>query len=157
MRYLIYDGDCSFCCDIVKRLSLLLDDSIILFFPFKSIKGQELISYYKKNEEVENELNTYKKYLNDLNNSPQFLNSYAWRMSELEINLDDALEKVNNALQLLISSESSYPNILDTKAEVLWKMKKNEQAVLIIEQAIRLNPESEYYKAQKEKFINSNN
>ena len=117
----------------------------------------KLISYYKKNEEIENELNTYKKYLNDLSNSPQFLNSYAWRMSELEINLDDALEKVNNALKLLISSESSYPNILDTKAEVLWKMKKNEQAVLIIEQAISLNPESEYYKAQKEKFINSNN
>jgi len=117
----------------------------------------ELISYYKKNEEIENELNIYKKYLNDLSNSPQFLNSYAWRMSELEINLDDALEKVNKALKLLISSEPSYPNILDTKAEVLWKMKKNEQAVLIIEQAISLNPESKYYKAQKEKFINSNN
>ena len=78
-------------------------------------------------------------------------------MSELEINLDDALEKVNQALNLLTSSEISYANTLDTKAEVLWKMKNFQQAIIIIEQAISLNPESEYYRAQKEKFINSNN
>lgn len=117
----------------------------------------ELISYYKKNAQSENELNTYNKYLNDLSNSPQFLNSYAWRMSELEINLNDALKKVNQALTLVTSSESSYPNILDTKAEVLWKLGNIKQAILTIEQAINLNPESEYYRAQKEKFINSQN
>lgn len=117
----------------------------------------DLIAYYKKNSQKENELETYKKYIIKLNESVNFLNSYAWRMSELNINLEDALKKVNQALILIELSEPKYANILDTKAEVLWKMGNNDDAILIINKALSLDPESQYYKAQKEKFINSNN
>ena len=117
----------------------------------------DLIAYYKKNSQIENELEAYKKYILKLNNSANFLNSYAWRMSELNINLQDALKKIDQALLLVESSEPKYANILDTKAEVLWKMDNHDEAILIIDKAIYLDSESQYYKAQKEKFINSNN
>ena len=117
----------------------------------------DLIAYYKKNSQKDNELEAYKKYILKLNNSVNFLNSYAWRMSELNISLQDALNKIEQALLLIESSEPRYANILDTKAEVLWKMGNHDEAILIINKAIELDSESQYYKAQKEKFINSNN
>ena len=46
MRYLIYDDECSFCSYIVQRLSSLIETSLIVFIPFKSSKGKELIDYY---------------------------------------------------------------------------------------------------------------
>ena len=61
----------------------------------------ELIYHYQKNKQIDEELSTYQKYLINLYNSPQFLNSYAWRMTELNQNLDDALDKVNLSLSLL--------------------------------------------------------
>jgi tetratricopeptide (TPR) repeat protein len=76
-------------------------------------------------------------------------------MSELELNLDDALIKVNLALSLIDKTNKSYPNILDTKAEVLWKLGDINNAIDIINQALLISPDSEYYKTQKEKYFNS--
>ena len=116
----------------------------------------DLINYYKSNQMQEEEINTYKKYLNKFNDSYNFLNSYAWRMSEINQNLDDALIKVDDALALIDNTTSQYPNILDTKAEVLWKLGKTKEAIEIIQEAINLDPENEYYKAQKNKFLSTN-
>ena len=102
------------------------------------------------------EIDTYIKYLDKFQDSYSFLNSYAWRMSEINKNLDDALIKVNQALSLINKDTSQYPNILDTKAEVLWKLGKHKEAIEIIQEAINLDPESEYYKAQKDKFLSTN-
>ena len=99
--------------------------------------------------------NTYIKYLDKLHSSYSFLNSYAWRMTELNKNLDDALIKADEALILIDNTIPQYPNILDTKAEVLWKLGNIEEAVKIIQEAIDIDPSSEYYKAQREKFLNS--
>lgn len=115
----------------------------------------DLINYYKINQLNDDEITTYNKYLNEFHNSYSFLNSYAWRMTELNTNLEDALIKTNKALQLLAPTASQYPNILDTKAEVLWKLGKKNEAIEVINQAINIDPESDYYKAQKEKFSNS--
>ena len=117
----------------------------------------QLINYYKSNQMQDKELNTYNNYLEKLNYSHRFLNSYAWRMSELDINLDDALKKVNLALLLIDQTNKSYTNILDTKAEVLWKLGDMKQAIQIIDQALLINPDSKYYQTQKEKFLNSIN
>ena len=46
MRYVLYDGECSFCRNIVIRLSSLINDSSISFFSFNSTKGNELILNY---------------------------------------------------------------------------------------------------------------
>ena len=54
----------------------------------------DLINYYKSNQMKEDEVTTYLKYLPLLNQSYNFLNSYAWRMSELNENLEDALQTV---------------------------------------------------------------
>ena len=115
----------------------------------------DLINYYKANQMEEDEINIYTKYLDKLSDDYNFLNSYAWRMTELNKNLDNALIKINDALNLIDNTIPQYPNILDTKAEVLWKLEKTEEAIQVIKEAINLDPTSEYYKSQKEKFLNS--
>ena len=46
MKYVLYDGDCRFCSNLVHKISSLIKDSDTLFFSFKSFKGKELISNY---------------------------------------------------------------------------------------------------------------
>ena len=46
-------------------------------------------------------------------------------------------------------------NIIDTEAEVLWKMKRYDDAIEAINKAISIDPNSEYFKDQKIKFIDS--
>ena len=46
MRYVLYDGDCQFCSNLSNKISSLVEDSNILFFPFKSYEGRELLSKY---------------------------------------------------------------------------------------------------------------
>jgi len=116
----------------------------------------DLINYYKSKQMEDDEINTYIKYLYTLRSSYSFLNSYAWRMAELNKNLDDALIKVDEALTLIDNSTPQYPNILDTKAEILWKSGDVDKAIKIIQEAIDIDPSSEYYKVQREKFLGSN-
>ena len=47
MNYVLYDGDCPFCSNLSNRISSLIKDSDILFFPFNSFEGRELISKYE--------------------------------------------------------------------------------------------------------------
>ncbi|MBI45556.1 MAG: hypothetical protein CMG66_05270 [Candidatus Marinimicrobia bacterium] len=115
----------------------------------------DLLDYYKSNQMRDEELKTYITYLPLLNQSYRFLNRYAWRMTEINQNLKDALNKINMALLILTTEDTGYANILDTKAEILWKMGNIKDAVLIIEEALRINPNSEYYQSQKEKFLQS--
>ena len=115
----------------------------------------ELINYYKSQQMNFEEIELYNKYLKKLDTSYNFLNSFAWRMSELNIDLEVALLKINEALKLIEKNNEQYPNLLDTKAEVLWKSGKVDEAIKCIQQAIDLKPENKYYISQKEKFINS--
>ena len=115
----------------------------------------ELINYYKSQQMNFEEIELYNKYLKKLDTSYNFLNSFAWRMSELNIDLEVALLKINEALELIEKNNEQYPNLLDTKAEVLWKSGKVDEAIKCIQQAIDLKPENKYYISQKEKFINS--
>ena len=115
----------------------------------------ELINYYKSQQMNFEEIELYNKYLKKLDTSYNFLNSFAWRMSELNIDLEVALLKINEALELIEKNNEQFPNLLDTKAEVLWKSGKVDEAIKCIQQAIDLKPENKYYISQKEKFINS--
>ena len=76
------------------------------------------------------------------------------KMTELEKNLDKALEKINHAINIADENTNGIANINDTKAEVLWKLGKNEMAIEAIEEAILLEPDNSYYQKQKNKFIN---
>ena len=115
----------------------------------------ELSFYYKYNDQIELELLLYEKYINNFLTDYNFLNSYCWRMTELNNNLDDALIKINLALTLVNEQNNTYANILDTKAEILWKLNRNEEALDIINLALEIEPTNNYFNAQKEKFLDN--
>jgi tetratricopeptide (TPR) repeat protein len=73
-------------------------------------------------------------------------------MTELNTNLTDALVQANMALSLIIDKDKNYAQILDTKAEILWKLGLFEDAIKIIEEAIDIDEDSQYYKNQKKKM-----
>ena len=111
--------------------------------------------YYANTEKREKELTTYKEMLSIFPDNPSALNSYAWRMAEIETNLEDALEKVRKAVTITAVDPQQQANILDTEAEVLWKMKRFDEAIEAIERAISIEPDNQYFIDQKEKFIES--
>ena len=116
---------------------------------------RSIIRYYKGLSDTTSELKYYKKLVSFFPTDPSALNSYGWRMSELEMNLNDALEKTSLAVNLSIDDLDSKLNILDTQAEILWKLGQVQEAINIIEQAIQINPNNEYSKEQKNKFKQS--
>ena len=67
-------------------------------------------------------------------------------------NLDLALKKVNIALNLIDEETQGVANIIDTKAEVLWRLGKKDEAIQTINKAIILDPTNGYYQEQKTKF-----
>ena len=92
----------------------------------------------------------------ELNENPSagIINSFAWRMSELEFYLESALDKVSLAIDQTKDSNQKFMYI-DTKAEVLWKLGRIEEAILEIDKCTLGKPDDKYYKEQKEKFKNS--
>ena len=114
-----------------------------------------MVFHYADNEQREKELPVYKKILDQLPDNPGVLNSYAWRMTEIEINLEDALVKAKWAVKLSADDPNSQANIIDTEAEVLWKLKRFDAAIEAIERAIIIDGKNQYFKDQKDKFIQS--
>ena len=76
-------------------------------------------------------------------------------MAEVEKNLEDALIKVRLAVTLTNENPYRQAGIIDTEAEVLWKLKRYNEAIDAINKSIKIDPENGYYKDQKEKFIQS--
>ena len=111
-----------------------------------------MIFYYVDTQQIEKELNLYKEILSKFSNNPKILNMYAWRMAEIEINLEDALAKAQKAIYLM-NDDPKRANIIDTDAEIFWKMKQYDNAIKTIDLAIQLNPQNQYYKDQREKFL----
>ena len=58
-------------------------------------------------------------------------------------------------MELSADDPNSQANIIDTEAEVLWKLKRFDAAIEAIERAIIIDGENQYFKDQKEKFIQS--
>tara|TARA_Y100000590_G_scaffold467183_1_gene645162 strand:+ start:2562 stop:3425 length:864 start_codon:yes stop_codon:yes gene_type:complete len=114
-----------------------------------------LLQYFNKNNFEEMELKYYNKYIEKFSNDPWFLNQYSWRMTELNINLDLALQKINLSLELIDKDIKDKAMILDTKAEIYWKLGEVNKAILVINNAIALDPENPYYENQKNKFLES--
>jgi len=114
-----------------------------------------MIRYYRGISDTTAELKQYNKLISFFPTDPNALNSYGWRMSELEINLDDALDKTQLAVQLSSDNPESQANIIDTEAEILWKLGQIQQAIDAINKAIQIKPDYDYFKDQKLKFENS--
>ena len=123
--------------------------------PFHFDAYRIMVYHYADTANKEKELSTYREMLSRFPDDPNTLNSYAWRMAELEINLDDALLKARKAVMLTVANLKQQAGIIDTEAEVLWKLKRYEEAIAAIEKAIAIEPENQYFRDQKEKFIES--
>ena len=79
---------------------------------------------------------------------PESYNDLAWLYVETDVNLEEALDLVNKALEL-------YPRrfaYLDTKAEVLYKMGRMQEAINIAEDLVQRYPREKYAKDQLRKF-----
>ncbi len=112
-----------------------------------------MVYHYANTEQKEKELSAYSEMLSLFPDDPSALNSYAWRMAEIETNLEDALLKVRKAVVLTADDPNRQAGIIDTEAEVLWKMGRFDEAIETIERAISIEPENQYFRDQKEKFI----
>ena len=114
-----------------------------------------MVYHYADTAQREKELTAYEKMLSIFPDDPSALNSYAWRMAEIETNLEDALEKVRKAVVITADDPGRQAGIIDTEAEVLWKMNRYDEAIGAIERALSIEPDNQYYRDQKEKFIES--
>lgn len=116
-----------------------------------------LINYYQNNGDSDKESDIYKKYSDIFLSNINILNAYAWRMTEIQSNLEDALDKSIMAIKLSSNDLEKKANALDTKAEILWLLNRYDEAISTINVAIEINPESDYFKGQRTKFKNSKN
>ena len=114
-----------------------------------------MIHHYANTEQKEKELEVFKEMLYVFPDNPGALNSYAWRMAEIESNLEDALIKVRKAVMLTESEPKKQAGIIDTEAEVLWKLGRFNEAIEAIQKAIKIEPDNNYYQDQKNKFLES--
>ena len=109
----------------------------------------------RKGDNPELEAGLYLRYIYSVTEpTPNTFNSFAWRMSELEMHLDIALEKVTWGIERTSDLNQKYM-FIDTKAEVLWKMGLISEALMEIEKCVKGKPEDKYYREQKEKFQHS--
>ena len=72
----------------------------------------------------------------------------------METNLVDALDKSIHAISL-IKDDKTKAMVIDTKAEILWKLNRFIEAVDEIDKAIEIDPENTYYIKQRTKFLES--
>ena len=144
------------------KVSKKIDDllqyvSIIENIEWKKLSYWQAMRIVKKSgEDLDLEASIYLKAVNLYNKNykylPSLLNGFAWRMTELGRNLPIALKKVNIALEY-----GEDIQILDTKAEVLWKLGRTEEALEIINKCIQGDPNKKHYQDQKAKFLENNN
>lgn len=109
----------------------------------------DLVRHYRKLKSDDDIIALYKKILPKKGGDKEFLNSYAWTFAEIGKELESAAEAARKAVEL----SKDDPQILDTLAEVYYKMGKKQLAIETIEKAIAKEPEDEYYKEQKQKFL----
>jgi len=89
--------------------------------------------------------------LEDETRDADYLNNLAWFCATGDVFLEEALEAARRAVSL----EPESANIIDTLAEVYFRMGNVEEAVRTIRRAIELDPESAYYKEQLKRFESS--
>ncbi len=145
----LLEGECYLKKDKTKGIEILLKLVDSENLKISESAFEDLSRFFYKIEDYNSLYNLYKKIFPKKSDDPQFLNSFAWTMGEIGKNLDEALYAAKKAVEL--SKED--PQILDTLAEIYYKMGDSKSAVATIDKAIAKEPSDEYYKRQKEKFL----
>ncbi len=125
--------------------SMMIIPLLLLFFINPSF-FQYQINHYKLDPQKKEEL-LYKS----INAQPDFAESYnelAWLFAEESRNLNEALQLIEEALKI---SPDKFA-FLDTKAEVLYKLKRTEEAVEIARDLAERYPSNYYALKQLKKF-----
>jgi uncharacterized Ntn-hydrolase superfamily protein len=89
-----------------------------------------------------------KRVLAEKSEDAELLNNLAWFCATGDIFLEEALEAAQRAVNL----EPEAAHILDTLAETQFRLGLFKEAVATGEKALALDPESDYYGAQLERF-----
>jgi tetratricopeptide (TPR) repeat protein len=76
------------------------------------------------------------------------LNALAWFCATSDIYLEESLQAAERAAEL----EPENSGILDTLAEVLFRLGRAEDALRTIDRAIALDPDDEYLQRQRARF-----
>jgi uncharacterized Ntn-hydrolase superfamily protein len=76
------------------------------------------------------------------------LNALAWFCATADVYLKESLEAAKRASAL----EPENTGIIDTLAEVYYRMGKSKEAIKTIDRAIAIDPEDNYLKEQRKKF-----
>jgi uncharacterized Ntn-hydrolase superfamily protein len=84
---------------------------------------------------------------------PMALNKFAWFCFQYGLNLEEAELLARRGVDA--SDGADRANVLDTLAEVVNARGRAKEAIELIEEAIRLAPETEYFRDQKRKFEES--
>ena len=115
------------------------------------ISAYQMIARFhnSKNDTIE-EVRVLKEMTEIFTDNANAMNSYAWRMTELNRNLKDALIKAKAGVML--ADDEIKPMILDTQAEVEWMLGDKKSAINSIKEALKLDSKNEYYLAQLERF-----
>jgi len=87
----------------------------------------------------------------DWQSDPDALNEFAWWCFENRINVEEAAELSRRSVELSQPGPEQ-ANYLDTLAELVNLQGDPRQALELIEQALQMNPESEYLKDQQTRF-----
>jgi membrane protease YdiL (CAAX protease family) len=85
---------------------------------------------------------------------PEFTPAYnalAWMYAEQDRSLDAALNLIDTALV----AEPENPMYLDTKAEVLYKLRRYDEAIAIESRLVEQHPAAVFYQEQLQKFLNA--
>ncbi len=140
----------------VEELEFFIADNINSEYAQEAFKN--IIRIFRRSKDFEAEADAWRRYANLMElkkmYTASFYNSFAWRMSELDKHLDKALERIRIALEMVAEDDSStLAGYMDTEAEVLWKMGKNEEAIKVIDKSIALQPNYKYLQDQKAKFL----
>ena len=80
---------------------------------------------------------------------PIFLtNALAWYCASADMYLEESLQAAQRAAAL----EPENSGILDTLAEVLFRLGRKKEAIEVIDRAIAIDPDDDYLRGQKARF-----
>jgi tetratricopeptide (TPR) repeat protein len=85
--------------------------------------------------------------------NPSDLNSFSWWCFQHQVNLEEA-EKLAGRAVKLAEPGNGRGNILDTLAEIVNLRGRPSEAVSLMEEAVKGEPDNEYFQKQLEKFRN---